>query len=221
MKKITMTTDGAEPDFSILLEGNPSAPSKPTRSTAVEKEERAMNDLCRAEDAHGRGIPAGLHSILGITRGIRLPIQSTAAVQAVGSHRGGFLLLLGPPGTGKTFASALWAWKRKGFLMKATVLASLDHFSKDGQHDLDLALAQHPLVIDDLGSERPDPHGYWAARLDEIIDIRFDYGTTTGTIITSNLSASALNRRVGERVWDRMAGGTVISCDGPSLRGPR
>jgi DNA replication protein DnaC len=196
--------------------------------------ERVLRDRC--ENAwEGQELPARALDV------VLAGPQETVAVQAA---RGAtdILVLLSPPGPGKTVAAVEWVrehvarpenWQPKTdyddnarrtiphFVGKrpiwttAAALARLDHFS-------DAALRPYfkaqRLVIDDLGAEYLDAKGFFGSLFDELIDAR--YAAKLPTIITSNLDAAAFASRYGLRVVDRiLEGGRFVGCGNVSLRG--
>jgi hypothetical protein len=134
------------------------------------------------------------------------------------------LALSAAPGTGKSTAAGAWLWMRtegvsaskarqRWFL--ASEIAAASGF--DGSVD---ALCSLPaLVIDDLGTEYSDRHGFAKTRLDVIVDAR--YREFRPTLITTNLNIDAFRERFGERVADRLReGGAWFEFQAESMRLP-
>lgn len=140
------------------------------------------------------------------------------------------LLLWGPYGVGKTgiAAGALRAWLdtgRAGLFVKTPVLldrirASYNAGTPVGTDELERQVRDAPcLVLDDIGAERlkDGPSGWAGERLFVLLDARHD--SLLPTIVTSNLSPSALRDHLGERtIWRILHRACVIELNGPNLR---
>jgi hypothetical protein len=162
------------------------------------------------------------------------PLARTEALDAALAHRRGVLLLLGDPGAGKTLAAVRWllapyldldGWENDGGtwwparvrrLMFRT-LKSLTRIDQYDQREVDPLFWADRLVLDDLGQEYADKHGFLASLVDEVVTERHRHGRQI--VMTANLSPAAFVKRYGERVVDRIAGaGKIVVCSGASLR---
>ena len=136
------------------------------------------------------------------------------------------LVLSSPVGTGKSTAGAYWLWNISpdrsaaagGSSIRrwwsASELASVNVFNGE----LTRLKQPGPLVIDDLGTEYTDKHGFFDRVLDDLIDAR--YREELQTLITTNLNHRAFVERYGTRVSDRIReGGAFYEFTGKSLRG--
>lgn len=144
------------------------------------------------------------------------------------------LLLLGPPGTGKTVAACAtlklarkdvwfmgvgedrvlksWGYSpRRGMFARAAELSNLAPWAPDGRGKWERAREVEWLVLDDLGVERMDPAGVWAEQLDLLIDCR--YGANLRTTMTSNLTTAEFASRYGDRIARRISdSGAIHLC---------
>ncbi len=160
--------------------------------------------------------------------------KPTTALEAVRQWRvAGFLVLIGPTDTGKSFAAA-WAvkrfaercvdrqaWRRpdKWHERVAKIQGSVRwlHIQEliEAREDRERILKARFLVIDDLASEDANP------RVRGIVNhaISRRYDDRLPTVITANLTRHELEERYGGRIMDRlMNAGTIVDCDGPGLR---
>ena len=160
------------------------------------------------------GIPRNLWSAL--TRAA--PKTSTVALRAVrGFAHGGdvFLALLGPVGTGKTFAACCWLWEQRG---RGNLYVSSQELRRRNWFDtaqVDPVFTAPHLILDDCGMEFPGSD--WPAKLDELVTRRDS--DELPTVLTSNWPPEAFRQAVGDRAWDRITGrGRIVECVGPSLR---
>jgi DNA replication protein DnaC len=141
-------------------------------------------------------------------------------VREYAESRGGFLVLLGDVGTGKSHL-AVGVMRtvpgRRRFVKQQSLLNEL-RMSYRGNMNVDpVASCQSArlLVIDDLGlsSGGKDEH----PMLHDILDYR--YGEFLPTILTSNLNVTELEDFLGPRLFDRIReSGTVLSISGKSKR---
>lgn len=121
------------------------------------------------------------------------------------------LLLLGPTGRGKSFASAWPLASSAGAWLSATDVRV------GGWDELrPKAVSARLLVIDDLGREATE----WAAReLADVLELRHNRGLRT--IATSNLLEDKLAARYGERCasrWSDSRFSRTVVVLGPDLR---
>lgn len=138
----------------------------------------------------------------------------------------GALVLVGPPGVGKTYAA--WAALRqvcwRGLVLGgnfATILDALRPGSDDDRNSTQRAawhrcLCASGLLLDDVGAEKQTE---WAAeKLDTLVDMR--WASALPTIVTSNFPPEMLASHVGDRAWSRLTGtgSLVMRLTGPDLR---
>ena len=170
----------------------------------------------------GDGVPKRFRQAMPVA-------ETTKATESVARWRkaGGWCLVLtGPAGVGKSFAAARWLWDhametgraphaqalRRWY--PAVLLARLNGFGDE----IEELNTRATLVIDDLGVEYSDKNGNFRSRMDYLLDAR--YAEERPTIITTNLSPTALSKRYGERIVDRMRdGGAFASLNETSRRG--
>jgi DNA replication protein DnaC len=133
------------------------------------------------------------------------------------------LVLVGPPGVGKTFAgwAALRELASRGSVRGgnfATFLDALRPGDDDSATRLVWARLRHDagIMLDDVGAEKLTE--WAAATLDKLLDERWQ--ESRPTIITSNLTAEGLADHVGARAWSRLTanGSLVLRLTGPDLR---
>ena len=127
------------------------------------------------------------------------------------------LVLLGGTGTGKTTAAAWAAYALNG--RAPTFLRAVD-LERAGRYDTELqkkVSAADVLVLDDLGVEFFDQKGNFASLVDAVVD-EF-YADRRRLIVTSNLSATDLLARYGQRVTSRLSEvGVIEACGSKDLR---
>jgi hypothetical protein len=154
---------------------------------------------------------------------------SLRAVRAFNRDDGHCLGLLGPTGTGKTFAviaairAHVTATHRRTaafYHVPALVRGLLAFQTRDELMDKTCHVSF--LVLDDLGAHysREAGDGPGDAFLEELIWFREAHRRATA--FTSNLRRTALEERLGDRIADRMrAWATIHEIPGTSLRAPR
>jgi len=159
--------------------------------------------------------------------------KQTPALQKI-AEPFGILVLSGTPGTGKTVAAVAWIaeyvndtanWTEPGTAPRlksrppvfttASELARWDRYEQESIHGL---LRAPRLVIDDVGAEYLDKNGFYAALLDEVINVR--YSARLPVLLTTNiLSADEFRNRYGDRIAGRIReSGRFSSCGGVDLR---
>jgi IstB-like ATP binding protein len=165
---------------------------------------RQMSKRCdiAAEYLLGRSANAALENIS----------QSDGVLDAIEAHfvDGKSLVLLGPSGTGKTYIQTGMI-REHVFHGHSVMLVSAPDIAHT---DLDELTSPSGLLIDDLGVESDTPKMY--EKMFQLFDRRWDCGKAT--VISSNLDLEAFIERVGDRVFDRIDGPTVV-LSGPSRRG--
>lgn len=134
-----------------------------------------------------------------------------------------WLVLCGPKGTGKTVA-VTWAVAeviRRGdtaAFRRASEIARLSSFEV-GAAELGSLVRVGLLALDELGAENLTDHA--RGQLHELLDRRHE-SPRLRTVVTTNLRASALAERIGERLVDRIKqGGGFREVSGESMRGGR
>lgn len=141
---------------------------------------------------------------------------------------GTLLVLSGPPGCGKTTASALWlldlvsdAGNWSGALFAYSPLwvtaARLSRWPRYDERAMASLLSATHLVVDDLGAEFVDAGGSYLTLVDELVNER--YNARRPTVLTTNLQSADFKARYGERIADRVREtGRFVSLSTPSLR---
>ncbi|MBN1772469.1 MAG: hypothetical protein JXB32_14465 [Deltaproteobacteria bacterium] len=175
-------------------------------SDAERERRRQAREACEMSEARRCRIPEHFFGVLGVA-GIST-LRETPAVLEQRRHRRGVLVLMGPTGTGKSVAAAAWAWDLRGAFWRAEEIQASDPFDRAG---VAAVLNARALVVDDLGTEYDDAHGYWRTRLDALFARRFD--ADLPTVVTTNLTAASLHALVGDRVWRRVGeAGHLFAC---------
>lgn len=143
----------------------------------------------------------------------------------------GIMLLAGPPGTGKTFASKEIYHSHTPYKLphhdwdKAIYINQTDlnlRWYKEFKQFNDtsyllLKLSEVPLlVIDDLGSRNPSDS--FLDFLYSLFDKRYENRKTHGTIITTNFNALTLRDSFGDRIFSRITCGEIIKFNGKDRR---
>ena len=158
--------------------------------------------------------------------------QATALIRALRRWLAttGWLLLLGPPSTGKTGIAIALMWELAGrgigdYFVNASdmVMRIRGTFDRPDQSEVEMfdSLAEAPiLVIDDLGKQSMTPYAM------ELFYRLFNTRAGNGrrTIVTSNLAKTeALKAHVGEAVYDRLIQVAKVAKVDPdvNLRLPR
>ena len=127
------------------------------------------------------------------------------------------LSLLGGKGNGKTFAAA-WAtltsgWRPVVWLHSPTACAR-PLYGHQAQSDMDRAQQAPLFVLDEFGAELVSaPYMTW---LEAVLGVRHARGLRS--IITSNLGFADFEKRMGERLADRLKEGLQFVSAGPSFR---
>lgn len=144
-------------------------------------------------------------------------VRRWVAYQAGPRARGSrpIVLLLGPPGIGKTVAAAWLLLSEGGRYVHASELAVL-HGARWGAERAryEQLLAARVLVVDELGTEG-DRHAL--AAIHDVVDRR--QSAPRLTLLLGNLRRSELRQRYDARTIDRLrAVATVIELEGESMR---
>lgn len=162
--------------------------------------------------------------------------ESDALNEALKYDYHDFLVLCGPPGTGKSFIAAYlcyrWALDAYGRYFKNgadwyKVTAQLreqivwytayEVAAATCQEQWDIASKYRVLVIDDLGMEDNSPRT--VAAINFMISKRYDHGEDMATVITGNMTTDGITERYGRRITDRLIeNGRIIVCDVPVVR---
>lgn len=131
------------------------------------------------------------------------------------------LVLVGPVGVGKTHAAVAAVRPHFGggaslvFVPVGEMLDRLDWRRPDSHQYLEAIMAVDVLVVDDLGTERPNE--WTAERLYTIVNRRWLDGLPT--VATTNLEPDELATELGERTYSRLVGGAVVlRLAGPDRR---
>jgi len=166
---------------------------------------------------------------------VRDPIVRWALAWQHESPEAGALILVGPVGTGKTYA-AVAAAREYEVPLFVPVVELLDALRPGGvptQFDrggtvhskgdvraihFGVTLNRGLVILDDLGAERPTD--WTAERLYALVNRRWmDHQPT---IVTTNADPSKLAEAFGARVFSRLAdGATVVRCGGEDRRRAR
>jgi hypothetical protein len=175
----------------------------------------------------GLGIPTRILNC------IKASVADTPAVTCVMRKEGSIVVLTGREGCGKSVAAALWIdtyvradskWKRTedGYhytepapvWTSAPELSRVDHYDVNGIQRLLLATR---LVIDDVGEEYLDKHGFLESLLNEVLSVR--HGWLRPTLITTRIPPGLFIERYGERIRSRIReDGLMFGCGEDDLR---
>jgi hypothetical protein len=195
--------------------------SLPSTQTEAEETQRKNAVISKLQQA---GIPELYKAAV-----LELWAQTWIARVLVNETRGP-LVLIGPPGTGKTYQScaALRRWiVRTGlgghYLPAADFAVQMrstwgGNRSGESEQDVLNRFARSPfLVLDDLGAGRDNDMSI----IQTLIDARCRYGLMCKTIVVSNIAATNFDTAFGERSADRIReNATLIEMLGESRRKP-
>ena len=151
-----------------------------------------------------------------IVRGTLTETKALSAVTSVlGARAIRWLVLAGPPGTGKTMAALHALSVRNGLFATSGDLARPRPLDEAKGWTIENARKAELLVIDDLGIEPRTE--YAAAQVEEVVCGREYTGLT---IITTNLASDKIAATYGARVSSRLTGklGLWASCTGKDER---
>jgi DNA replication protein DnaC len=200
----------AESEAALLA--NPEFEAASARAAALAEELKRHEQRKRL---HSRGVPA--RQVERVTAGEKLA-RSQALEAAHAWERSGetLLLLLGPPGTGKTTAAA-WLCRKLGRFVAAADMARMSAYAADGVASLEQGKL---LVIDDIGVEYADAKGLFRSQLDAVVSSRF--GDRRRTVLTGNIGLPEWRERYGARLLDRAReDGVIVQIKGQSMRESR
>jgi len=122
------------------------------------------------------------------------------------------LVVMGPVGAGKSHAAAAAVRPHFGdgaslvFVPVGEMLDRLDWRRDDSHRYLEAIMAVDVLVVDDLGTERPNE--WTAERLYMVVNRR--WLDDLPTVATTNLEPDELADVLGERTYSRLVGGAVV-----------
>ena len=136
----------------------------------------------------------------------------------------GYLLLVGPNGTGRTYAAKAILHHQKlydsddyQFITQSELNSQWKHQLAEWKDDLYL-LDQYKrykfLILDDIGTRIPSPA--FGDFIYAIIDKRCN--NYQSTVITTNLNSSQMRERFGDAITSRVASGMVIRFKGKDRR---
>lgn len=127
------------------------------------------------------------------------------------------LLLVGPPGTGKSLAAcaAVVAGRPGRYTLAAQVAQA--YRQADYRARVDRWVEATVLAMDELGREPTDFGQCSRATIWEVVERR--WADDRKTILASNLSADVLRERYDEAIWDRLIGDRGLAIiTGDSMR---
>ncbi len=142
----------------------------------------------------------------------------------------GFLVLAGANGTGKTFIAQVIYEMYSTFKLPSydmdeaffTNQADLNERwlrarSEESSLELCQRLKETKLfVLDDMGTRAPSEA--FGEFLYSIIDYRYNFRNTLGTIITTNMTGKIVRERFGDAILSRIASGIQIRFEGEDRR---
>lgn len=131
------------------------------------------------------------------------------------------LVLVGPPGTGKTFAAAWALAELGGAFVKSDELArcSLARFGDDRARFTGLVETRGVLIVDEVGCDERLARDERLALASVVADRGSVNGDAYPTILVSNLDAHRLEQLLDERTVDRLSAfGAIETVTGASLR---
>ena len=140
-----------------------------------------------------------------------------------GTHKGGFLSLLGGVGTGKTHLACALARNliQNGLTVKyqttnqiiATLSMAKRNYTTDMWAEINRLTQFDMLIIDEIGTQDQKDNNY----LFELVNKY--YGAVKPMVLVSNYGLETLKANTGERVVDRMKhNGTILGLDWESYR---
>ncbi len=197
----------------------------------VERDERKSARAGTLSLLVDRGCPLLVAEAVANVNGSERVLPLDAITSALGwlamdeAKRGRIALVLsGERGRGKSFAAGhVLARQRPGTLsgwVNARRLADLMHNSRDpaSRALIDRARMAPMLVIDDMGWEHLDQHGYIRGAIVGFVDDRIM--NKRRTVMTMNIGEDKFKPRYGDAFHDRVRGyGTWVDVKkGPSLR---
>lgn len=143
------------------------------------------------------------------------------SLEAIRDHATDGVLLIGPPGSGKTHlaAAAIASGPQGSFFVSAVDLladVAASWRPGGGKGLLWRAKATPLLALDDLGSESPQTWGI--AALHELLDYRWNHSLPL--LVTTNCSTSTITERIGQPALSRLKGlcAQRITVKGPDMR---
>lgn len=127
------------------------------------------------------------------------------------------LSLMGTKGSGKSF-SAAWAvlqsTLRPVVWLHSPTACARPLYGPLAQADMERAQKCALFVLDEFGAEMASAP--WQTMLEAVLGVRYARGLKT--IVTSNLAKEEFDKRMGERLADRLKEGIQFATSGPSLR---
>jgi DNA replication protein len=143
-----------------------------------------------------------------------LPTKAVTYLRRFHSTQRKNLLLLGAPGTGKTYGAIAYVcwWGSSDTVGVVTAYRLSELLARRAYHELDVYREKSYLVVDDLGVS---PEGFKAGDFSAWFQDMFSYRHSKGkvTIITSNGTKEVINQVLGERFGSRFnETGVVYTC---------